>query len=299
LDYYFQILIFILAYSLLGFSLSFLIKNLGMISLSQAAFLGLGSYSSVILSLKFNLSFFLTFPLALIITSVVAFVFISFAVRIVDDYFMLCTMGLQLIITSLFKNTTFLTGGDNGIINIPNIKIFNFALNNDLFYLSFFIILTILVMILFEKLQKSSIGKTMEVVKNDEILALSLGLDVNKIKKNAFVFSSVLAAAVGVFYAHFLKFLTPNLFTLDESFFILFVVIISGMDKNIYIILSSILLISLPNILNLIGIQNNVAAEINQIIYSCILIIIIFRGKNIKYFNSKLKYKNHIEQSNV
>jgi len=86
------------------------------------------------------------------------------------------------------------------------------------------------------------------------------------------------AAIPGVLYAHYISFIDPSSFTIDESIFILSIVIIGGMRNMLKIALAAAFLVLLPEALRFLGIPNNIAANMRQIIYGAILIFVIFRS---------------------
>jgi branched-chain amino acid transport system permease protein len=105
------------------------------------------------------------------------------------------------------------------------------------------------------------------------------------------IITAILASIPGVLFAHYISFIDPTSFTLDESIFILFIVIIGGMENLGGMIIASIFLILLPEALRFIGLPNNIAANLRQIIYGLILVIIIMTGKTgiIELFKGKRK----------
>ena len=98
-------------------------------------------------------------------------------------------------------------------------------------------------------------------------------------------------AIPGVLYAYYISYIDPTIFTVDESIFILSIVIIGG-KRNLWgIIIAAAFLILLPEALRFIGLPNNIAANLRQIIYGLILVILIMTGKNgiMDLFQVKMK----------
>jgi branched-chain amino acid transport system permease protein len=279
--------IFILIYSILAQSLGFVMGYGGMISLSQAAFFGVGAYTSAILTLHYGLPFLVVVPIVILFGGLVTFISAFITLRNIDDYFMLSSIGIQMILYSLMKNLTSITGGTNGLINIPFIQIWNFKFDSKLSYLFLVIFFTILVMLLLRLIVKSSFGKSLLAISEDEVYSQSLGKDVNKIKLIGFTVGGIIASIAGVLYAHFIRFIEPDSFSLEESIFLLSIIIIGGIRNFWGILIATAFLISLPELLGLVGLQNKLAANIKNIVYGIILIYLIIR------YN-----KNHFTKNN-
>ena len=104
MEYILHLLILICFYTLLSQSLNLSAGYTGLISLAQAGFYGIGAYTTAILSTQFGFSFWLNLPLAMLISGAIAFVVSLIALRTVEDYFIICTLGIQVILFSLMNN---------------------------------------------------------------------------------------------------------------------------------------------------------------------------------------------------
>lgn len=120
----------------------------------------------------------------------------------------------------------------------------------------------------------------------DEVYTGSLGKDVGSAKVVSFVISGMLASIAGVLYAHYVSYIDPTSFTLDESIFILSIVIIGGMRNLWGVFLATAFLVLLPEALRFVGLPLSVAANIRQIVYGVALVIVIFSSKR-KYVKEK------------
>jgi branched-chain amino acid transport system permease protein len=105
----------------------------------------------------------------------------------------------------------------------------------------------------------------------------------------------MLASIAGVLYAHYISYIDPTSFTIDESIFILSIVIIGGMRNLKTIFLATVFLVLLPEALRFVGMPSNIAANMKQIIYGIALILVIFQ-----YGNKKEELKtNRMEKANA
>lgn len=208
------------------------------------------------------------------------------ALRTVDDYFIICTLGIQVIIFSLMNNWMSLTRGPLGIASIPSISLFGIAFNGKISFLLLSAFFMLVVWYALDNLFNSAFGKTLLAISDDEIYAESIGKNVYQSKVISYSISAAVAAIPGALYAHYISYIDPTSFTVAESIFILSIVIIGGMGNLLGSFLASIFIILLPEILRFVGMPNNIAANMRQIIYGAILVLVMMRGKNgiVEYF---------------
>jgi branched-chain amino acid transport system permease protein len=249
----------------------------GMISLAHAGFYGVGAYTAALLSVNYQLPFLLTLPVAMLLSGLLALIVSAIALRTIDDYFIICTLGIQVIVFSLMNNWMSLTHGPLGIPGIPGIQIFGIWLESKWAFLLLTIVLAALIFLLLKWLTGSSFGLTLRALSEDEIFAQSLGKNVYLSKVIAFTVGAMIAAVPGVLYAHYISYIDPTSFTVDESIFILSIVIIGGMQNLRGSIIAAAFLVLLPEALRFVGMPNAIAANMRQIIYGGILIFMMFR----------------------
>lgn len=277
MEYLLHLLILISIYSMLSQSLNLAAGFGGMISLAHAGFYGVGAYTTAILSINFQIPFLLTLPLAMILSGLLALIVSSIALRTIDDYFIICTLGIQVIVFSIMNNWMSLTNGPLGIPGIPSITIFGLSIDSKWSFLLLTLLFAAFVFLLLRWLTKSSFGRTLRSLSEDEIFTQSLGKNVYASKVISFTLSAMLAAIPGVLYAHYISYIDPTSFTVDESIFILSIVIIGGMRNLWGSIIAAAFLVLLPEALRFVGMPNAIAANMRQIIYGAILIFMMFR----------------------
>ncbi|MCD4794499.1 MAG: branched-chain amino acid ABC transporter permease [Bacteroidales bacterium] len=277
MEYILHILIMILLYVMLSQSLTLTAGYSGLISLAHAGFYGIGAYTSAILSVNYGLPFLVTLPLAMLISGILA-VFVSvIALRTVDDYFIIITLGIQVVAFSVMNNWMDLTNGPLGIPGIPVISILGFELSSKISFLILALILTALTFYLLRNITKSPFGRILIALSEDEIFTKSLGKKVYLAKITGFTIGAMFAAIPGVLYAHYISYIDPTSFTVDESIFILSIVIIGGMRNLWGSAIAATVLIILPEALRFIGMPSNIAANMRQIIYGLALVIMMFK----------------------
>ena len=277
MEYLLHILILIGIYVMLSQSLCFSAGFGGMISLAHAGFYGVGAYTAALLSVNYQVPFLFVLPVAMLLSGLLALLVSAVALRTVDDYFIICTLGIQVIVFSFMNNWMSLTRGPLGIPGIPNIQIFGIAIESKIAYLLLTVFFVALIFFFLKILTDSSFGRTLRALSEDEIFSQSLGTNVYLSKVIAFTVSAMLAAIPGIFYAHYISYIDPTSFTVDESIFILSIVIIGGMRSLWGCIIASAFLVLLPEALRFVGMPNAVAANMRQIIYGGILIFMMFQ----------------------
>lgn len=282
MEYILHLLIFISIYILLSQSLSLTAGYSGLISLAHVGFYGIGAYTAAILSANYGMPFLVTLPLSMLLSGLVAIVVSVISLRTVDDYFIIITLGIQVAIFSMMNNWQGLTRGPLGIPGIPSIKILGFSFDDKISFLLLSLFFVGIVWFLLNNITRSAFGRVLIALSEDEIFTKSLGKDVYKAKVISFTISAMFASIAGVLYAHYISYIDPTSFTINESIFILSIVIIGGMRNLLKIASAAAFLVLLPEALRFVGMPNNIAANMRQIIYGVILILVIFKGNKFK-----------------
>ncbi|QCX33323.1 branched-chain amino acid ABC transporter permease [Caloramator sp. E03] len=218
-DYYVQIIIFIGINIILAVSLNLVLGITGQFSLGHAGFMSVGGYLSAIISIKLGLPF----PIALIIGGIGAAIIglvIGFPIlRLKGDYLGITTLGFGEIIRVIFVNIDYV-GGARGLMAIPKKTTFTATY-----------IATIITVLVIVNIIRSTHGRALKAVREDEIAAQSMGIDISKYKLTAFVIASFFAGIAGGLYAHFLMYINPQSFGFLKSIDIVMMVVIGGMGN--------------------------------------------------------------------
>lgn len=267
-------------YTLLAQSLNLAAGKTGLVSLAHAGFYGIGAYTTALLALHFGFSFWFNLPIALLISGFVALIISLIALRTVEDYFIICTLGIQVIVFSLMNNWMDLTRGPLGIAGIPAIELFGFSLDGKFSFLLVAMGFMASAWYLLKNLLHSGFGNTLTAISEDEIYAQSLGKNVYLAKTVAFTLSAMFAAIPGALYAHYISYIDPTSFTVSESIFILSIVIIGGMGNLTGSFLAAAFMVLLPEALRFVGMPDSIAANMRQIIYGAVLVVVMMTGKN-------------------
>ena len=277
MDYLLHLAILICIYTILAQSLSLVAGYSGQISLAHAGFYGIGAYRTALLSVNYGLAVLLTIPIAMLLSGIIAFVVSKVAVKTVDDYYIIITLGIQVVIFSVLNNWQDVTRGPLGVPGIPPFDIFGFQIDSKIGYLFVTIFFTAVIWFVLYRLMSSPFGRVLRALSEDEVYTKSLGKNVGQYKAVSFVISGMLASIAGILYAHYICYIDPTSFTVDESIFILSIVIIGGMRNLKGIFFATAFLILLPEALRFVGMPSSIAANMRQIIYGLALILVIYR----------------------
>jgi len=259
---------------ILALSLGLLQGYVGEISIGHAAFYGIGAYTSVLLTMKGGLSFWLSLPISALVTMGFGFLIGSVSLRLRGPYFAICTLGFGEIIRLIFVNWREMTGGPDGITGIPSphpipipfSQTITFTSKQANYFLIYgFVFLTIFVIY---RLIHSRLGKAFMAVREDQVYAECIGVNAMRYKRLAFTVSTFFAGVGGCLYAHYEHFISPYSFTVAQSFDLVIMVIVGGMGTIIGPIIGAILLTLVPELLHAIR-------DYRLVIYGLMLMMVI------------------------
>jgi branched-chain amino acid transport system permease protein len=272
MDYAIYIGTLIAIYATLSISLNLLVGYTGVISIAQAGVYGVGAYTTALLALNVTNDLFASIALSALVGATVSLVVALPALRLKNEYFLIATMGFQSIIFSLFMNLE-VTGGPNGLYGIPHPTIFGWPLKTSFAKLILAVTLAAICYGLALKLTRAPFGRLLRAVREDEIAVASLGKSVYRIKLSIFMFSAVFTAAAGTLYVYSLTAIDPVAFSLDESVFIITLVIVGGTGSLNGSLLAAALLILLPEAFKFLAIPDAIAPQLRQILYGLLLVL--------------------------
>ena len=211
MEYVIHLLIISGIFSILAISLNLVVGYTGLVSVAHAAFYGIGAYATAVILKSFDLNFFLTLSLAILITAFVALLFGLVLSKFKDDYYVLASVGFNIIVFGVFLNWRELTRGPLGIPGIPRPN-FEFVIWNFEFYSNFsFLLLTLTFLLLTYLLARfivnSSFGRVLKAIREDEIATKIFGYNTPLFKLSIFVIAAGKAAIAGGLYASFINFI--------------------------------------------------------------------------------------------
>lgn len=249
----------VLVYICLGLGLNIVVGLAGMLDLGYIAFYGVGAYTYALLSIHYQLSFWLSLPVAAA-TACVAGCIIGYpTLRMRGDYLAIVTLGFGEIVRIILNNWMTLTNGPNGILGIkpPGVYVPSFTdgfsieqLYLKKLHLLYYVILALAIftVISVRRLNYSRIGRAWEAIREDETAAELMGVNTFKLKLLAYGMGALFGGLAGAFFAARMRFVSPESFTFIESATVLAMVVLGGMASIPGIILGALTLIVLPEI---------------------------------------------------
>lgn len=275
MDYLIHILILISIYGILGLSLNLIVGYAGLLSITQAAFYGIGAYVTAILLTTTGINFFVSIILGMIITGVLSLLIGYVLSKFKDDYYALGSFGFNVIIYSIFLNWQDLTRGPLGIPGIGRPSLFGFTFSDNLSFLLLAIVLGLIIYGVCVYVTKSSLGRVLKAIREDEQAIKVFGYHTLWYKLAIFVIGAMMASVAGALFASYITFIDPSTFTLNESIFLLAIVILGGLANNRGAVLGAVILILLPEVLRFVGFPSDIAAQMRQVVYGLILILLM------------------------
>lgn len=277
MEYILHIIIMLSIYVILVLSANLPVGMANMLTMCQAAFYGIGAYIGTFFLMQFNLPFIVLTLIVMVATGLFSLL-VSFAsVKLKDDYFILATLGFQMIVYTILYNWTDVTRGPYGIPGIPSIKLFGvLSLSSVWGYAALAIVLAVLVALLFNVIKRSPYGRVLKAMRRDEQAVKALGRNTVMFKVQTFFLSAAFSGLAGAIYASYVSYIDPTSFTLDESIFIITALFIGGLGNIKGPILGAVFVIILPELLRFVGMPDAIAANMRQIIYGLALVIIMF-----------------------
>ncbi|MCR4441660.1 MAG: branched-chain amino acid ABC transporter permease [Peptococcaceae bacterium] len=248
-SYWLHVLIIVAVYIILAIGLNMLTGVTGLLSIGHAAFFGIGAYTSALLAIKLNLSFWITLPLATILAGILGLLLSLPCLRLKGPYLTITTIGFGQIIYTFFVEWRELTKGPMGLTGIPSPKIGSFSIASSQAYYYLILVFVFLAIFVAMRIENSIYGRSMKAIRDDELSAEISGVNVIYYKMYAFALSAVYAGLAGGLYAHYLCFLSPDSFTFDFSTMMLMMILIGGLGSVQGAIIGAFIVALLPEML--------------------------------------------------
>lgn len=275
MEYLVHIAILVSLYSILALSLNLIVGYAGLLSVTHAAFYGMGAYTTAILLTTTGLNFFVAMAIGCIITAIVSLAIGYVLSKFKDDYYVLGSFGFNIIVYSIFLNWQSLTRGPLGIPGIPRPTIFNFTFADNFSFLLLTIVFAVIVYLLSIYITKSSFGRVLKAIREDEQAIEVFGYNTLWYKLAIFVIGAIMASVAGSLFASYITFIDPSTFILGESIFMLSIIILGGLANNKGALLGAACLVILPEALRFVGFPSDMAAQLRQVTYGVILILLM------------------------
>jgi branched-chain amino acid transport system permease protein len=220
----------------------------GLISLGQAAFMGVGAYTVAILSTKLGLPFWINLPAAGLATTMVGIITGTPSLRLKGFYLAMATLASEFLLEYLFKNWESLTQGVQGIFVTPP-QFFGTYMNNDRVF--YFLVggLAFLAVMATRNLFRTDMGRSFIAIRDRDIAAQLMGINVFKYKLLSFAISSFFAGLAGGLWCYYMTIINPEAFQLNISIDYVAMIIVGGMGTIMGAVYGALFVVLLPEII--------------------------------------------------
>lgn len=231
--------------------LNILVGYTGQISLGHAGFFAIGAYGTLALMINFHLPLLVALPLAGLISAGFGFLLGLPALRLEGPYLAIATLGFGLTITQILGRVEFL-GGLMGL-QAPPLEVFGIAVKTDIGRYCLIIPVCVLMTWAARNLGKSRVGRALVAIRDSDIAAECIGVNLTYYKTLAFAVSAFYTGAAGGLYAFVLNFIEPNTFNVMVSIMFLAMVVVGGLGSILGSVMGAILITYLQQELSRIG----------------------------------------------
>ncbi|MBC7576950.1 MAG: branched-chain amino acid ABC transporter permease [Tardiphaga sp.] len=224
----------------------------GQINFGQAAFYGLGAYTTAIAS-KAGLPWITTPVLSALVVMLASLVLGLPTLRLRTYYLAMTTIGFGEIVRLIIVHWEPVTGGTSGLRAIPGISLFGFGPQGQVQHYYLLIAALALAALVAARIRHSSLGRAMIATKDSEIAAEQSGVDTTRTKLLAFMIGAVYAGLAGCLYASSIRFISPDSFSGVQAILLMTMLIVGGMGSITGCIIGAVALTILPEMLRFLG----------------------------------------------
>lgn len=275
MEYLIHIAIIFAIYGGLAVSLNLIVGYTGLLSVTHAAFYGIGAYVTAILLTGYGVGFFTSVIGGILVSAVIALLIGYVMSRFKEDYYALVSFGFNIIVYSIFLNWQEVTRGPLGIPGIDRPSLFGFEFSESWSFLALSLVFGLILYGISAFIVNSSFGRVLKAIREDEKALSVFGYNTNIFKLAIFVISAAMAAVCGSLFASYITFIDPSTFSLNESIFILAIIILGGLANLRGAVLGALALVLLPEILRFVGFPTDIAAQMRQVVYGLLLILLM------------------------
>ena len=269
--YHLHVLIMAGIFAILALSLNLLLGYAGLLSLGHAAFFGIGAYASALLALRFAWPFSAGFATAVAVAGGSGYLTGRLAIRLRGAYFVLVTLSFAGVVSLVSVNWMDLTNGPLGLPGVPAAELlgFAFATKRSVYYLVLAVAAGAYV--LCARLVRSRIGRALIALRENEPLAASVGVDGTRYLSLATALSAALAGAAGSLYAHYTRFVSPEVFLFSYTLTMVVMVVAGGKGTLVGPVVGAVVFTVLPEVL-----RELVAWQWQMLLYGTFLLLTVF-----------------------
>lgn len=267
-SHYIDVMVFAGIFCMVCLGLSMLMGYTGQISLAQAAFFGIGAYTSGILTSKYGFNALAAMPFGALLSGLVAWLLGIPALRLKGHYLAMATLGFGVIVHIIIGEEVALTGGPSGMSDIPGLRVGAFKVTSEIAWYYVVWAFVFLALLFCFNVINSRMGRALRAIHEEETAAEAMGVPTARYKVRVFVLSAVLAALGGSLYTHYVTCLNPGSFNLMWSFRFMLMAMVGGMQSLWGALLGTVLMTFVGNE------WLQVFADFEIVVYGAILLVV-------------------------
>jgi branched-chain amino acid transport system permease protein len=269
--YYLHVLIMAGIFAVLALSLNLLLGYTGQLSLGHAGFFGIGAYASALLTLKLERSAWEGMALAVALAGASGWAIGRLALKLRGAYFVLVTISFAGVIHLVSVNWMELTNGPLGLPGVPAPELGPWSFRTKRAYYYLVLAAVALSYLVCRRLVGSRIGRAFLALRENEALAESVGIDVTRYLVLAAVISAGMAGLAGSLYAHYTRFVSPEVFLFTYTVTMVIMVIAGGKGTLAGPVVGALLFTALPEAL-----REATSWQWQMLAYGVILVLLVF-----------------------
>jgi branched-chain amino acid transport system permease protein len=269
--YYVHILIMAGIFAVLALSLNLLLGYTGQLSLGHAAFFGIGAYTSALLTLRLDWSVWLGMAAGIVAAAVAGWAIGRLALKLRGAYFVLVTIPFAGVISLISLNWMDLTNGPLGLPGVPAPVLGPWSLRSKSAYYYVVLIAVALAWLVCYRLVGSRIGRAFVALRENEALAEAVGIDVTRYLVLAAVVSAAMAGLAGGLYAHYTRFVSPEVFLFTYTVTMVIMVVAGGKGTLAGPVVGAVLFTVLPEAL-----REAMDWQWQMLAYGVLLVLVVF-----------------------
>jgi len=269
--YYLHVLIMAGIFAVLALSLNLLLGYTGQLSLGHAAFFGIGAYASALFTVKLERSVWEGMALAVVVAGVSGWAIGRLALKLRGAYFVLVTISFAGVISLVSVNWMELTNGPLGLPGVPAPELGPWSLRTKTAYYYLVLAAVALSYLVCRRLVASRIGRAFLALRENEALAESVGIDVTRYLVLAAVVSAAMAGLAGSLYAHYTRFVSPEVFLFTYTVTMVIMVVAGGKGTLAGPVVGAVLFTALPEAL-----REATSWQWQMLAYGVILVLLVF-----------------------
>lgn len=275
IEFFFHLGVTICIFASVAVALDLLSGYTGQVSIAHAGFMGIGAYTSAILTMKFGLPLWTGLVSGAVLATVVGVAIGYAAFRTSGHYFVLTTLAVAVLITTVFQVWTPVTGGASGItgilepataIALGGIELIDFSTTRGYFFIA--IAYLFFTMIAINNVLDSRIGRAFIAVRENTALARSHGINTRSAKLLALALSCFFTGGAGSLYAHYFSFINPSVFGFFVGFEVLVMLIVGGLGSLVGPVVGAIFIRLVPEVLR-------EYPEVSELVFGIAMLVVV------------------------